>query len=111
MDEVSVRPAHAAAAVADALRTAGFSDAAPEPSTGVVVLTAASACAAVLVRIVPQRVSRHAFVTLICATCRRHQRCGWRAQLGADVPASVVATCAHAALSAPMPCENTPPAV
>jgi len=109
MNEVSVRHTHAAA-VANALRRAGFSDAAREPRTGVVVLTATSAYAAVLVRIVPQRVSRHAFVTLICATCRRHRTCGWRAQLGADVPAPIVATCAQAALSAPMPCEDAPSA-
>ena len=95
------------AAVSDALRTAGFTEAAPATDTGVMAMTAASTRAAVLVRIVPQHTARHAFITLICAICRRHRSCGWRAHLGADVPASVIAAAASAALSAPMPCQTT----
>lgn len=105
MDDISVRSAPVAAVV-DELRAAGFAEAPLRTSTAVMVLATASARVAVLVRIVPQHTARHAFVTLICATCRRHRVCGWRALLGADVPASVVATCAQAALSAPMPCAS-----
>lgn len=96
------------AVVADALRTAGFAEAMPATETGVVAMTAGSTRAAVLVRILPQQTARHAFITLISATCRRHRSCGWRAHLGANVPAPVIAAAANAALSAPMPCQTTP---
>jgi len=105
MNDNSVRPAPVAAVV-DELRAAGFAEAPLQPSTAGVVLATASAGVAVLVRIMPQHTGRHAFVTLICATCRRHRVCGWRALLGADVPALVVATCAQTALCAPMSCES-----
>lgn len=97
------------AAIAKALRVAGFVEAAPRSGAKAVAMTCASSHVAVLVRIVPQHTARHAFITLICATCRRHRSCAWRALLGADVPPQVIAACAQTATSAPLPCDTAPP--
>jgi len=106
MNDISVRHARVSA-IADALRATGFAEAASGSSSDAAALTAVTVRAAVLVRIVPQQTARHPFITLISATCRSHRACGWRAHLGADVPAPAVAALAQAALSAPMSCQAT----